>query len=191
MTNHLIGEARAKSGLSQSEFALALQISPRTLQEWEQGRRSPSGSAKALINIALRHPEIIKESYEQILQKQEIAANLLDAMATTLLQGKEIEFSDLILDWHREGLECRSVQKPKDKDKVRLAVKASIIERLCEVLNSPPHNGDQTPPAWCKCIAPIAAPLKLQSDALLEGELFCEPFEKRNLFVVSNFMFFI
>ncbi|HCW88866.1 MAG TPA: transcriptional regulator, partial [Marinobacter sp.] len=35
-------------------------ISPRTLQEWEQGRRKPSGPAKALIEIAFRHPEVIR-----------------------------------------------------------------------------------------------------------------------------------
>jgi len=56
-----VSAARMKSGLSQAEFARALQISPRTLQEWEQGRREPSGAAKALIQIAFRHPEVIRE----------------------------------------------------------------------------------------------------------------------------------
>jgi putative transcriptional regulator len=56
-----VAKARLKTGLSQSQFALALQISSRTLQEWEQGRRKPSGAAKALIQIAFRHPEIIQE----------------------------------------------------------------------------------------------------------------------------------
>lgn len=56
-----VAAARMKSGLSQTEFAQALQISPRTLQEWEQGRRDPSGAAKALIQIALKHPEVIRE----------------------------------------------------------------------------------------------------------------------------------
>ncbi|MCB1697709.1 MAG: helix-turn-helix domain-containing protein, partial [Halioglobus sp.] len=41
-----VAAARLKSGLSQTEFAQALQISPRTLQEWEQGRREPSGAAR-------------------------------------------------------------------------------------------------------------------------------------------------
>lgn len=57
-----VAEARSKTGLSQRQFAEVLQISPRTLQEWEQGRRKPSGAAKALIQIAFRHPEIIKEN---------------------------------------------------------------------------------------------------------------------------------
>jgi len=57
-----VAAARFKTGLSQSQFAKALHISPRTLQEWEQGRRHPSGAAQALIQIAFRHPEVITES---------------------------------------------------------------------------------------------------------------------------------
>ena len=55
-------QARQSTGLSQTEFATALSISKRTLQEWEQGRRSPSGAAQALIRIARKHPEVLRES---------------------------------------------------------------------------------------------------------------------------------
>jgi len=55
-------EARQSTGLSQSEFASALSISKRTLQEWEQGRRAPSGAAQALIRIARKHPKIVREA---------------------------------------------------------------------------------------------------------------------------------
>lgn len=55
-------EARHSTGLSQAEFASALSISKRTLQEWEQGRRAPSGAAQALIRIARRHPEVVREA---------------------------------------------------------------------------------------------------------------------------------
>ena len=54
--------ARQSTGMSQSEFASALSISKRTLQEWEQGRRSPSGAAQALIRIARKHPEVVREA---------------------------------------------------------------------------------------------------------------------------------
>jgi len=57
-----VASARLRTGLSQAQFARALKISPRTLQEWEQGRRKPSGAAQALIQIAFRHPEVIVES---------------------------------------------------------------------------------------------------------------------------------
>ena len=56
-----IVRAREKSGLSQSEFASLLGVSVRTLQDWEQGRREPSGAAKTLIKVAERHPEILRE----------------------------------------------------------------------------------------------------------------------------------
>lgn len=56
-----VSEARQSTGLSQAQFAEALGISIRTLQEWEQGRRSPSGAAQALIRIAKRHPEVLLE----------------------------------------------------------------------------------------------------------------------------------
>ena len=58
-----VAQARQNTGLSQAQFAEALHISKRTLQEWEQGRRSPSGAAKALIRIATRHPEVVREVF--------------------------------------------------------------------------------------------------------------------------------
>jgi len=57
-----IAAARMKTGLSQVQFAKALHISARTLQEWEQGRRQPSGAAQTLIQIAFRHPDVITET---------------------------------------------------------------------------------------------------------------------------------
>jgi putative transcriptional regulator len=57
-----VAQARLKTGMSQAEFAEALCISKRTLQEWEQGRRSPSGAAQALIRIAQRHPKVVREA---------------------------------------------------------------------------------------------------------------------------------
>jgi putative transcriptional regulator len=53
-------EARMKVGLSQTAFAELLGVSVRTLQEWEQGRRQPSGAAKTLLRIAMQSPEAIR-----------------------------------------------------------------------------------------------------------------------------------
>ena len=52
-------EARARLGLSQQAFAILLGVSPRTLQDWEQGRREPTGAAKTLLRVAVEHPEVL------------------------------------------------------------------------------------------------------------------------------------
>lgn len=52
-------EARARVGLSQQAFAVLLGVSPRTLQDWEQGRREPTGAAKTLLRVAVSHPEVL------------------------------------------------------------------------------------------------------------------------------------
>jgi len=52
---------RMKSGLSQAQFAAALGVSKRTLEQWEQGRREPSGAVRQLLKIAERHPEVLLE----------------------------------------------------------------------------------------------------------------------------------
>ena len=56
-----LASARLRIALSQNEFAKMLGVSLRTLQEWEQGRRTPSGAAKSLITIAIKKPEVIKQ----------------------------------------------------------------------------------------------------------------------------------
>ena len=52
-------EARAKTGLSQQDFADLLGVSARTLQDWEQGRREPTGAAKTLLRVAATHPQVL------------------------------------------------------------------------------------------------------------------------------------
>jgi putative transcriptional regulator len=58
-----VSQVRARSGLSQTQFAQVLGVSARTLQEWEQGRRKPSGAAQSLLAIAARRPEVIREIF--------------------------------------------------------------------------------------------------------------------------------
>lgn len=54
-----VGEIREKVGLSQPKFAALLGVSVRTLQEWEQGRRAPSGAARTLLLIAAKNPKAL------------------------------------------------------------------------------------------------------------------------------------
>ena len=56
-----VAAIREKTGLSQSRFATLLGVSVRTLQDWEQGRRSPSGAARTLLLIAHKNPKALQE----------------------------------------------------------------------------------------------------------------------------------
>jgi putative transcriptional regulator len=49
---------RAQLRLSQSAFADMMGVSVRTVQDWEQGRRTPRGPAESLLRIAEQHPEV-------------------------------------------------------------------------------------------------------------------------------------
>jgi len=56
-----VGVVRERTGLSQAHFAKLLGVSVRTLQEWEQGRRAPSGAARTLLLIAQKNPRALLE----------------------------------------------------------------------------------------------------------------------------------
>jgi putative transcriptional regulator len=52
---------RAKLRLSQAAFAGLMGVSVRTVQDWEQGRRKPSGPAEALLRIAEQKPDVFTQ----------------------------------------------------------------------------------------------------------------------------------
>ncbi len=53
---------RVKLGASQAEFALMIGVSIATLQNWEQGRRTPEGPALALLRVAAKNPKAVAEA---------------------------------------------------------------------------------------------------------------------------------
>lgn len=57
-----IKKMRRRFSMSQTEFAAMIGVSPRTLQNWEQGRRTPEGPAQALLRVADRHPAAVLEA---------------------------------------------------------------------------------------------------------------------------------
>ena len=56
-----VASIRSTTGLSQTRFAVLLGVSVRTLQDWEQGRRAPSGAARTLLLVADRNPHALLE----------------------------------------------------------------------------------------------------------------------------------
>ncbi|MGB5353592.1 MAG: helix-turn-helix domain-containing protein [Woeseia sp.] len=53
--------ARQSTNMTQQEFAKLLDVSVDSIQDWEQGRRSPRGTAKTLLKVASQYPKILQK----------------------------------------------------------------------------------------------------------------------------------
>ena len=62
MRDSIVAKARISMKLSQSKFAQLLGGSVRTLQQWEQGRREPTGAAQTFINVAIHKPKALRRA---------------------------------------------------------------------------------------------------------------------------------
>ena len=62
MSSREIIQIRRKLNCSQAVFAMMLNISPKTVQAWEQGSREPGDAALKLLSIAKKHPEVLLEA---------------------------------------------------------------------------------------------------------------------------------
>ena len=49
---------RHRTGLSQAELARRINVSLETIRNWEQGKRSPTGAAQALLRLLDKAPEL-------------------------------------------------------------------------------------------------------------------------------------
>ncbi|MCH7517192.1 MAG: helix-turn-helix domain-containing protein [Bacteroidetes bacterium] len=63
-----IQEIREKIKLSQSVFAKVLNVSSSSIKQWEQGKRTPSGSTKVLLELLRKNPNILKYRIESSAQ---------------------------------------------------------------------------------------------------------------------------
>jgi putative transcriptional regulator len=57
---------RERTSLSQSEFAQLIGVSVKTLQNWEQDRRRPTGPAAALLSIIEHDPALAVKAIHRL-----------------------------------------------------------------------------------------------------------------------------
>ena len=62
---------RERLGLSQNEFSTVFAVGLDALQNWEQGRREPTGPAKVLLQIIEREPAAVSRA---LLKKRAVVA---------------------------------------------------------------------------------------------------------------------
>jgi len=53
---------RQQTGMSQAEFSMAFCINPRTLQEWEQGRRKPDATTRAYLAVIAKNRQAVLDA---------------------------------------------------------------------------------------------------------------------------------
>ena len=58
--------ARQEAKRTHAKFADMLGVSERTLQQWEQGRREPTGAARVLIEVARRNPKLVRTAAKSL-----------------------------------------------------------------------------------------------------------------------------
>jgi putative transcriptional regulator len=63
-----VKKIRERYELSQSEFAALLGVSVKTLQNWEQGRRTPQGAARVLLQVADKHPDAVWDVVQSAIE---------------------------------------------------------------------------------------------------------------------------
>lgn len=56
-----VAKVRAKTGLSQAEFARSIGVAKGTLLNWEHGRRSPTGPAQVLLALISKQPSVVQD----------------------------------------------------------------------------------------------------------------------------------
>lgn len=118
----------------------------------------------------------------------------LDLMVDKLLDYDEIAFLDLVQFIWRRGWKLEAASEPLEKDGLRKALKACLIERMVEIWNAPPKNSNECSPEWCDRVPAIEerfSVIKPEEQAFWEGELASPIFEKRNIFAPKEFMFFL
>lgn len=57
-----VSAIRVKTGMSQAEFSAKFAISPRTLQDWEQGRRTPDSTVRAYLTVIERDQKAVERA---------------------------------------------------------------------------------------------------------------------------------
>lgn len=77
-----IKRVRANYRLSQGQFAALLGISVGTLRNWEQGRRTPDGPARVLLQVAAKHPDVVWDVIRPATRQQRSAVKATRAKRT-------------------------------------------------------------------------------------------------------------
>lgn len=114
----------------------------------------------------------------------------LDELVAALLENRDIDFRSLIEWLFRHDVLPEQFPDPGYDDPLRYALAASIVERMAEVWQTPPHDKPSSLPEWCNGVPALSTPFLLIPPDLTRFRT-NPTFKKRNILALDGFMNFI
>ncbi len=93
-----IKSIRIATGLSQAAFAAAMGVSKKTVEAWEAGRNTPSGTAKRLLTLAEENPrffekEGIVDFNDEVEEEKKVNATVRSNRGSEVIWRRDNSFS--------------------------------------------------------------------------------------------------
>lgn len=102
-----------------------------------------------------------------------------------------VQALDIVQMWCWENVRLEDIPAPTGMDATRMALAASVIERLVEVYRAPPHNQPQQAPAWCSAVPPSPVEIWLVQPVWAGGAALNPIFQRRNIMALENVLSFV
>jgi predicted XRE-type DNA-binding protein len=180
--------------LTQTEAAERLGISQPRVSALIKGKFEEF-RVDALVNMSLRLGLYVSLEIDTFKKADLVTPEaILDRMCDSLIRKDTISFMDDVQLFWRKEWELSSVADPHEKDALKYALKACLLERMTEVWNAPPKLHSSAAPSWCVRVPPIQKKFSVIPDEyqkFYEGDLESPIFGKRNIFAPRDFMFFV
>lgn len=149
----------------------------------------------SLVNMAFRLGLNVSLEVDSA-QKADVLTpeGVLDRMCDSAMRKDTVAFMDDVQLFWRKGWDLSQVQDPHEKDALKYALKACLLERMAEVWADPPKSSPMSAPAWCQDVPPVQKEFSVIPDEyreFYEGDLVSPIFGRRNIFAPRDFMFFV
>jgi len=131
--------------------------------------------------------------YDPNFYQNDTPDKCLDRMVDAILNRDEITLFDEVQYFWRQKWELSTIEDPGEKDALRYALKACLVEKMVEIWGMPPKNKKDFAPLWCKNVSAYEAGfsvIKEQHKKYFIEEI-SSVFQKRNIFAPRDYLFFV
>ena len=131
--------------------------------------------------------------YQRDRQQNDTPGKCLDRMVDAILDSDEITLYDKVQDFWYQEWELSMLKDPGEKDVLRYALKACLVEKMVEIWGMPPKNKKDFAPLWCKNVSAYEAGFLVIEERYKKYfiEEMSPVFQKRNIFAPKDYLFFV